>query len=312
MSRIDDALKAWEESQRVPTLPDPAVTTSEPFRITEYPEESSAPRNGSRAAGATPPSVDIEPHEEASLRTASLAARHVEPPRVERAADVQARLVTGVTNALSLEQYRRLAAALHDIQLERGLKTVMVTSALPSEGKTLTLANLALTLSESYERRVLVIDADLRWPSIHTLFGLANGHGLSECLNGQDAEPALTPVSPRLTVLTAGRPSSAPLAGLSSPRMEQLLDACAAQFDWVLLDTPPVGLMPDAQVLARLTRAVVFVIGAGSTPAATVERAIAELGPDCVIGTVLNRVASHRIPDAGYYSQYSAAARGSR
>jgi Mrp family chromosome partitioning ATPase len=86
--------------------------------------------------------------------------------------------------------------------------------------------------------------------------------------------------------------------------MGALIEECAAEFDWVLLDTPPIGLLPDAQVLARLTRAVVFVIAAGSTPAATVERAVAELGPDCIIGTVLNRVEERRIPQSEYYSQY--------
>ena len=83
------------------------------------------------------------------------------------------------------------------------------------------------------------------------------------------------------------------------------VNRCAARFDWVLIDTSPVGVLPDAQVLARLIGAVVFVIGAGSTPAAAVERAIAELGgPDAVIGTVMNRVEHRRIPEADYYGQY--------
>ena len=84
-----------------------------------------------------------------------------------------------------------------------------------------------------------------------------------------------------------------------------MLEECAARFDWVLIDTPPVGVLPDAQVLARLVGGVILVIGAGSTPAAAVERAVAELGgPDAIIGTVLNRVEERRIPDAGYYGQY--------
>jgi len=205
---------------------------------------------------------------------------------------------------VSLEQYRRLAAVLHDIQSQQGLKTLMLTSALPAEGKTLTTVNLALTLSESYARRVLIVDADLRWPSVHRLFGLPNDAGLSEALLNTGTEPSIRQLSSRLSVITAGSPGVAPLAGLTSPRMAELVDSFAKQFDWVLLDTPPVGLLPDAQLLARLTRAVVFVIAAGATPSTAVERAIAELGPDCVIGTVLNRVDARRIPDAGYYSRY--------
>jgi Mrp family chromosome partitioning ATPase len=111
-------------------------------------------------------------------------------------------------------------------------------------------------------------------------------------------------LSERLSVLTAGRPGPTPLAGLSSPRMKTLLENCARRFDWVLIDTPPVGLLPDAQLLARLAGAVILVIGAGSTPAATIERTVAEIGPDCIIGTVLNRVDSHQIGDGDYYADY--------
>ena len=196
---------------------------------------------------------------------------------------------------------------LHDEQVESGLKTVMITSALPGEGKTLTAVNLALTLTESYERRVLVIDADLRGPSLHHALDLPNDRGLSDALqDGQ--ELSFVEVSSGLTVLSAGTPGPTPLAGLTSKRMGEIVEQCAARFDWVLIDTPPVGVLPDAQVLTRLVGAVLFVIGAGSTPAATVERAIAELGgPDAIFGVVLNRVEERRIPDAGYYGRYLAA-----
>ena len=83
-------------------------------------------------------------------------------PKLLDDADLQARLVTGTSSTVSLEQYRKLGAVLHEAQAQNQTKTVMITSALPHEGKTLTVVNLALTLSESYARRVLVIDADLR------------------------------------------------------------------------------------------------------------------------------------------------------
>jgi len=297
MSRIDKALRAWEKRETPAEAP-------ERFELGEYGHENG---HGTRPAvshpverAATPFLIPSQPAVAASNGQGSpktFSPGHVNP-------DVDARLVTGAAGAVSLEQYRRLAAVLHDIQQQQGLKTLMLTSALPAEGKTLTTVNLALTLSESYERRVLVIDADLRWPSLHKAFGLPNNAGLSEALNTDTGELAISHVSPRLAVLTAGKPGLAPLAGLTSARMSELVTACAEQFDWVLLDTPPVGLLPDAQLLARLTRAVVFVIAAGTTPASTVERSLAELGPDCVIGTVLNRVEDRRIPEAGYYSRY--------
>ena len=214
--------------------------------------------------------------------------------------------MTETLNAVSREQYRRLAAVLDEEQAEdRQLTTVVVTSAVPGEGKTLTVINLALTLSESYARRVLVIDADFRAPSVHTALGIANERGLSDALGDADIDLPIRQVTPGFGVMTAGRHASNPLAGFSSSRMDEILRDAAARFDWVLLDTSPVGIVPDAQVLARLVGGVVLVIGAGSTPAAAVERAVAELGgPDAIIGTVLNRIDERRIPDAGYYGRY--------
>jgi Mrp family chromosome partitioning ATPase len=83
-----------------------------------------------------------------------------------------------------------------------------------------------------------------------------------------------------------------------------LLDHCAAAFDWVLLDAPPVGLMPDGNVLARLTKAVVFVIGAGTTPYKVIERAIGEIGRDYIVGTVLNRIEGQELATAEGYDDY--------
>ena len=220
--------------------------------------------------------------------------------------DRKARLVTGTSSNVSIEQYRKLAAVLHEEQVRSQLKTVIVTSALPGEGKTLTVVNLALTLSESYAKRVLVVDADLRGPSSHSALDIPNERGLSDALNNDQPLPFVS-VSNGLTVLPAGAPGPTPLAGLTSERMAQILEDCASRFDWVLIDTPPVGVLPDAQVLARFAGAVLFVVGAGVTPAATVERAIAELGgPDAIFGVVLNRVEERRIPSASYYGHYKA------
>jgi len=221
--------------------------------------------------------------------------------------EIAGRLVVGkAADPVAVEQYRRLAGALHELQVERGLKSLLVTSALPGDGKTLTIANLALTLSESYERRVLLIDADLRRPSLHHVFKLPNASGLSDVLRSGRGDVPVLQVSKYLSVLPAGRPDQNPMARLSSDRMQSLLEQTAADFDWVLLDAVPVGLMPDARLLAGLTRAVLFVIGAGSTPYPLVARAIAEIGQECIVGTVLNRVAPDQIPTTAYYHHYYA------
>ena len=293
MSRIDQALRNWESGKAAVSsdrVTDPAFEA----RLAEYPVEY---------APVTREEPPIATREEPPIAV-------VEPRPPQKAAGLQsnaylaARLVTGEIGSVSLEQYRRLAAVLHEAQVHANLKTVMVTSALPSEGKSLTVANLAYTLSGSYGRRVLVIDADLRAPNVHRIFGIRNSDGLGETLRNARGKLPYVHITEGLSVLTAGRPGPAPLADLISDRMGEVIREAASSFDWVLIDTPPVGLLPDAQVLARVAGAVVFVIAAGSTPRTAVERAISELGPDSIIGTVLNRVEDRRIPEANYYDEY--------
>lgn len=296
MSHIDRALRIREGAKAA--LADaqdtkPAAVSS----LHQYAREERSP---------DPPPGQPLPRKVEPLRPAGASRpRQKRPQPVSNDADRQARLVTGTSSTASIEQYRKLAAVLHEQQVQSDLKTVMITSALPGDGKTLTVVNLALTLSESYARRVLMIDADLRGPSMHTALQISNDRGLSEAL--RDEELSFVEVSSGLTVLTAGTPGPTPMAALTSKRMGEVLRECASRFDWVLIDTPPTGVLPDAQVLARLVGAVIFVIGAGSTPAAAVERAIAELGgPDAIFGVVLNRVEQRRIPEASYYGQYQA------
>ena len=281
MSRVDEALRALERD----AAPGAAVAAPEPggrLTLAQYPNETGRPG----AAVLKPPSTDVP---------------RVQPAPKGGSADSKNRLIDRHTPGVQVEQYRRLAAALHDAQVERGVKTVMVTSAMPREGKTLTALNLARTLSDSYRRNVLLVDADLRWPSIHDVLGIQNVPGLSEALREETVRPRLVEMSPGWTVLTAGHPGPSPLAGLTSERMGTLLDDFESAFDWVLLDTPPVGFLPDARLLARVIRSVVLVIAANATPAHAVARAVEELGAECVLGTVLNRIDDDEIPDAGYY-----------
>jgi capsular exopolysaccharide synthesis family protein len=190
-----------------------------------------------------------------------------------------------------VEQYRRLAATLHHTQVERSIRVVMIASALPGEGKTLTATNLALTLSESYRRRVLLIDADLRRPSLHDVFQVPNVSGLSDGLHAPtDHKLSVIQVTPLLSLLTAGRPDADPVAALTSGRMRQILQEAARTFDWVILDTPPVGLLTDANLLAAMVDAALIVVRAAATPLPAVQRAVDTVGRDRVLGVVLNAV----------------------
>src|SRR4029079_10679600 len=173
--------------------------------------------------------------------------------------------LNALQDPVSSEQYRRLAATLHEVQLEKGLKVLMITSAAPREGKTLTAVNLALTLSESYGRSVVLIDADLRRPAVHNVLGIPGNRGLADLLHSNQSELPVVQVTPRLAVLPAGKTASEPLQGLSSPRMGEVIESFSSTVDWVIIDTPPVGVISDAQVLSRLAQAAIFVIRAQTT-----------------------------------------------
>jgi capsular exopolysaccharide synthesis family protein len=207
----------------------------------------------------------------------------------------------------SREQYRRLAAALHQMQATTGLKVVMISSALASEGKTLTASNLALTLSESYRQRVLLIDADFRRPSLHTFFRIAGVPGLTDCLAAVTEQPLpLHRITPTLTLLPAGRPSSDPMAGLTSERMRRLIEEARSVFTWVIVDTPPVGLLTDANLLAATVDGALMVVRADSTPYPLVKRAVETLGADRILGVVLNSATARPHGYADYDKYYYA------
>jgi capsular exopolysaccharide synthesis family protein len=171
----------------------------------------------------------------------------------------------------------------------------MITSAEPGEGKSLTAANLALALSTSYRKRVLLVDADLRQPSLQALFGADDAPGLSDCLlAGEHTRVEPLRLSGMLSLLPAGYPEPNPLATLTSSRMKDLLSEQAQHFDWVIVDAPPLAVFPDANLLASLANGVVLVVGAGQTPLAAVESAVKMLGRERIVGIVLNRSAQPR------------------
>jgi protein-tyrosine kinase len=202
----------------------------------------------------------------------------------------------------SREQYRRLAAILHDAQENNGLKVVMIASALLGEGKTLTAVNVALTLSESYRRRVLLIDADLRKPTLHRVFQLNTTSGLIDGLDSQtEVKLVVRQISQHLWVLPAGRPTPDPMAGLTSDRMRRLLEEAREAFDWIIIDTPPLMMLPDAHLLTSSVDGAVVVVRANATPHDLVKRTTEIIGKDRVLGIVLNH-ATAKVPSAyGHY-----------
>jgi capsular exopolysaccharide synthesis family protein len=185
---------------------------------------------------------------------------------------------------------------------------VMITSALSGEGKSLTSTNLALTLSQSYRRRVLLIDGDLRRPSIHQIFEVQNSQGLSEGIKSESEEKlSITEIFENLSILTAGKPDPDPMSSLTSERMRRIVAEARMKFDWVIIDTPPVALLPDANLLAAMADGAILVVRAGSTPWDLAQRAVQAIGRERILGVVLNRSASATGETTyGYYDYYTA------
>jgi len=298
MSRVEQALRrAGQATTLAPVHPrqDVLAAGADTLSLDFYPGEQRAPVAAMPVAAV--PAVSTT---DSFLATADFIDGDFSPRFSDAYKD---KVVTSATLPSStVEQYRRLAASLHHLQAEQGLRSLTITSSVPQEGKTLTSVNLAMTLSESYKRRVLLVDADLRRPSLHQVFGFPAGRGLCEALRSSAGEIVpLVHVSPRLSVLPAGLPDGDPMTALASPRIAELLEEAASDFDWVLLDAPPVALMADAGLLVRLTRAVILVIGAGSTPYTVVEKVVAEVGRENIVGTVLNRTEDAPGTLASYY-----------
>ena len=186
------------------------------------------------------------------------------------------------------EQYRQLAAALHNAQALNGAKVVMVASAVGGEGKSLTAANLALTLAESYQRRVLLIDADLRKPSLDRLLADAAPHDYVESDTSRPWRADVRQLTARLAMVTRVEPSADPMAELTSGRVRRLIQDAREDVDWIVVDTPPIAVLPDASLLTAIVDVAVLVVRAGSTPVDLVKRAVDILGPKKTLGVVLN------------------------
>ena len=233
------------------------------------------------------------------------AARADEPPVLRVHPNLAEKVVgeTGTPPAIT-EQFRKVAGSLHQWQLDHAGKVVMVASAVAHEGKTLTALNLALTLSGPYQRQVLLIDCDLRRPSLHDALQMPNAPGVAEYAESA-APPVPRAVAPRLAFVPGGRTSDDPVGALTSRGVAALIEHGRANFDWVVIDTPPLVAVPDASLLNDLVDGVVLVLGAGKTRYDLATRAIAAVGRDRILGVVLNTVEARDMASVDYYERYS-------
>ena len=204
-----------------------------------------------------------------------------------------------------VERYRRLRLKLDQPGPDGAPRQIMlVTSAVPEEGKTTTAINLALAFAEDRDRHTLLIDADLRRPSVTRYVVPAPTLGLSEILSGQASlEHVLIEMkSSHLTILPAGAPSNNPLELLRSDYLGSVFAELRRRFDRIVIDTPPTVPFTDAAVLNAVCDGALLVIRAGKTTGTLIERARASLSHSTLLGVVLNGVAF--TPVDRYYYQY--------
>ena len=208
------------------------------------------------------------------------------------------------------EGFRHLRTGIEFAREDVPLHTLLVTSAMPGDGKTTCAANLAVAFAQS-GHTVCLVDADLRKPALHDLFGIPNGRGLSELLRGDEwtYEAATHPVEVEgLRVLTSGGVPPNPAELVASPRMRAVLASLTSQVDLVVLDSPPLQAVTDAAILASVADGTILVAAAGKTRRALIVRArdtLARVGAS-LLGTALNGVDEREGQDAafGYFSYY--------
>lgn len=212
-------------------------------------------------------------------------------PAAPATGGLDGRLVAALApHSLAAEQYRLLRTRITQSESGRAFRSIIVTSPAKGDGKSLTAANLALTMAQEFQQRVVLVDADLRRPSIHDLFGVPETPGLTAVLMGGAAvDDALVPIpDQRLTVMPCGTIPSHPAELLASSGMRRLLDTLRTRFDRVILDMPPVEPLADVSIAAALIDGVLLVVRAGMTPKPAIERALSGLEPEKVLGLVFN------------------------
>ena len=212
----------------------------------------------------------------------------------------------GDDSARGTEEFRTLRSRLYHAREKMPLKKVLVTSALPKEGKSFTAANLAQVLVRQHGRRVLLIDADLRGPRLHMMLGTTSSPGLVDYLQGDCDEFTIMQRGPmeNLFFIPSGQETSNPAELVSNGRLKTLLQRVEALFDWIIIDSPPAVPVSDAGVLAKACDGVLLVVRSNTTPVDMARRARQEFPDDSLIGVVLNGANGDAMPYTRYYYSY--------
>jgi len=288
MSRIHEALKKAEQ-ERAMSQPGSLPEGSQVFR--------EAPLEAERVmAGAVALATGVAP-----ALTADSALSHIR--QTDWHTDPKTMLFfSGEEHMAGMEEFRTLRSRLYQARSKQPLSKILVSSALPKEGKSFTAANLAQVIVRQHGRRVLLIDADLRNPQLHHILGAEPGPGLADYLQGQMDEFSIIQRGPmeNLFLIPAGRNNGNPAELVANGRLKSLLGRLDPVFDWVIIDSPPAALVSDAGLLANYCDGVLLVVRSNATPVEAARKAKQEFAERNVLGVVLNGIA----PGSSPYSQY--------
>jgi len=222
------------------------------------------------------------------------------------ALEAEARLVCLTDQgSLAAEQFRVLGLKLRHLRERRKLQRIVITGTAPQEGKSLVATNLALNQSRSKVLKTLLVDGDLRRPTLSERFGFERSlPGLSECLAGKlELEESVYKISGSgLWFLPAGRPPENPLELMQAGHVADILDRLGRFFDWIIIDTPPVMPVADTAFWMKLADGVLMVVREGVSEKKIIEKAVGSFDPSSVLGIVVNGCSSSERKD--YYSRY--------
>lgn len=254
---------------------------------------SSSPRNGSRREAAVVVEEPV-PQERPAIFD--------EFETLKIAAPSNGRLVSiSDKDSPAAEAFRLLAVRLRHLRRDRPLKKVLITSSIPQEGKSTCSANLACSLALRTSQRTLLLEGDVRRPSLSQMFALAPRPGLCEWLREEQelADSIYYLEGPGLWFLPAGSSPSNPLEILQSGKIAGLMDQLAELFDWIIIDTPPVLPLADTSVWSRLADGIMLVARQGVSEKRQLQRAVDAVEAQKLIGALLN--SSHSAPHTDYY-----------
>jgi capsular exopolysaccharide synthesis family protein len=251
--------------------------------------------------------IPIFPMGKARKRLAGVAAsKELTPAKANGHATGGAMILTEVESTSSIaESYRQLRTAVLLSSAEHAPRTILFTSSQPAEGKTTTSVNMAISLAQTGSA-VLIVDADLRRPRVHKIFGLKNTRGLCNYLAGDCDLSSLVQVAlPNLYVLPVGPLPPNPAELLGSPKMRQVVEMLSKNFDYVLIDSPPVASFADSLILSSMVEGVIVVVKAGFTAREMAQRTkmhLQSVGAK-ILGVVINHI-KLQPHDYYYYSTY--------